>query len=213
MQNDHWLVCPAEISTYIVLKHIFWLISRVFHWNLIGVCAWGVGQWWVNIGDGLVTFEATSQCRTTSMMTKIYNINSLAPGRFEQNFRSLIFKLISVNDGWGIPCKIALRWMPLDLTDDKSTLVQVMAWCCQATSHYLSQCWPWLMSPYGITRPQWVNNIRPQLEQLECLHSENTPAIPWLPILSMSDSFHSKSKLGLQIHDSNKIRNLCQRLH
>ena len=22
-----------------------------------------------------------------------------------------------------------------------STLVQVMAWCCQATSHYLSQCW------------------------------------------------------------------------
>ena len=24
--------------------------------------------------------------------------------------------------------------------DDKSTLVQVMAWCCQASSHYLSQC-------------------------------------------------------------------------
>ena len=23
---------------------------------------------------------------------------------------------------------MALRWMPLDLTDDKSTLVQVMAW-------------------------------------------------------------------------------------
>ena len=32
--------------------------------------------------------------------------------------------------------------MPLYLTDDKSTLVQVMAWCRQATSHYLSQCWP-----------------------------------------------------------------------
>ena len=31
--------------------------------------------------------------------------------------------------------------MPLDLTD-KSTLVQVMAWCRQATSHCLSQCWP-----------------------------------------------------------------------
>ena len=26
--------------------------------------------------------------------------------------------------------------------DDKSTLVQVMAWCRQATSHYLSQWWP-----------------------------------------------------------------------
>ena len=31
-----------------------------------------------------------------------------------------------------------------------------MAWCRQATSHYLSQCWPSSMSPYGVTRPQWV---------------------------------------------------------
>ena len=36
-----------------------------------------------------------------------------------------------------------------------NTLVQVMAWCCQATSHYLSQCWPSSVSPYGVTRPQW----------------------------------------------------------
>ena len=62
-----------------------------------------------------------------------------------------------MNGGWGISYEIALRWMPLDLTDDKSTLVQVMAWCRQATSHYLSQCWPRSMSPNGITRPQWVN--------------------------------------------------------
>ena len=47
--------------------------------------------------------------------------------------------------------------MSLDLTYDKSTLVQVMALCSQATSHQLSQCWPRSMSPYGITRPQWVN--------------------------------------------------------
>ena len=63
-----------------------------------------------------------------------------------------------MTDGWGISCKIALRWMPLDLTDDKSTLIQVMAWCLQATSHYLSQCWPRSLSPYGVTRPQWVND-------------------------------------------------------
>ena len=50
-----------------------------------------------------------------------------------------------------------LRWMPQDLTDDKSTLVQVMAWCRQATSHYLNQCWPRSPTPYGVTRPQWVN--------------------------------------------------------
>ena len=72
------------------------------------------------------------------------------------NFRYVIFKLTLVNGGWGIAYEIALRWMPLDLSDDKSTLVQVRAWCRQATSHYLSQCWPRSMSPNGITRPHWV---------------------------------------------------------
>ena len=62
----------------------------------------------------------------------ISHLNSLAPGRFQFNFRWAIFNLILVNDGWGIFYEIALRWMPLDLTDDKSTLVQVMAWCRQA---------------------------------------------------------------------------------
>ena len=86
-------------------------------------------------------------------------MNSLAPGKFEWNFRHVIFKQILVIDDWGISCEIALTWKPRDLTDDKSTLVQVMAWCRQATSHYLSHCWPNSMSPYGVTRPQWVNSF------------------------------------------------------
>ena len=53
--------------------------------------------------------------------------NSLVPGKFEWNFRYLVIPIISVIDGWGIPCELALRWMSLDLTDYKSTLVQVMA--------------------------------------------------------------------------------------
>ena len=85
-------------------------------------------------------------------------INSLAPGKFEWNFRYVIFKQILVIDGWGISCEIALIWMSLDITDDQSTLVQVMAWCRQATSHYLSQCWPRSLSPYGVTRPHWVKD-------------------------------------------------------
>ena len=47
--------------------------------------------------------------------------------------------------------------MPRDLTDDESILVEVMmAWCHQATSHYLNQCGPRTMSAYGVTGPQWV---------------------------------------------------------
>ena len=77
--------------------------------------------------------------------------------RPQWNFRYVIFKHFSVIDGWGISCEIALIWMSLDFTDDQSTLVQVMAWCRQTTSHYLSQCWPRSLSPYDVTRPQWVN--------------------------------------------------------
>ena len=56
----------------------------------------------------------------------------------------------------------AFWWMWQDPADHQSTLVQVMAWCRQATSHYLSQCWPSSMSPYGVTRPQWVNSSPPE---------------------------------------------------
>ena len=44
--------------------------------------------------------------------------------------------------------------MPWDLTEDKSSLVQVMRWRRQASSDYLSQFWPSSMSPYGVTKPQ-----------------------------------------------------------
>ena len=57
--------------------------------------------------------------------------------------------------------------MFLKITDDKSTLVQVMAWCHQAISSNLNQCWPTFMSPYGI--------IRPQLSSLWHLYEADTP--------------------------------------
>ena len=65
--------------------------------------------------------------------------------------------LILMIDSWDIFCEISLRWMSLDLADDKSTLVQIMAWCCQAASH----CRLIYMSSYGVTRPQWVNALAP----------------------------------------------------
>ena len=44
-------------------------------------------------------------------------------------------------------CNIDVRWMPKKGIVDSSALVQAMAWCHQATSHYLSQCWPRYLSP------------------------------------------------------------------
>ena len=91
---------------------------------------------------------------------------------------------------------------------DKSTLVHVMAWCRQATSHYLNQCWPRSMSPYGVTRPQWVNYWHHIVTYI-LIHtgSGNTwTNLCWFIISrvqwhSSSDNFHKK----YLIHQSLKL--------
>ena len=82
--------------------------------------------------------------------------NSLAPGGFDYSLKLVNVKLITTIHFLSTFCEIAIRWMPQHVTDHKSTLVQVMAWYHQAASHYLSQCWPRSLSPYDVTRPQWV---------------------------------------------------------
>ena len=71
------------------------------------------------------------------------------------DFKNVIFNLALLVGILKSPYDNVLRWMPQYFTDDKSTLVQVMAWCHQATNHYLNQCWPRSPTPYGVTRPQW----------------------------------------------------------
>ena len=116
---------------------------------------------WRRSGDKPLSEPMMVSLLTYICVTRPQWVNSLAPGRFQFTFRQVIFKLILVNGGWGISYEIALRWMPLDFADDKSTLVQVMTWCLQATSHYLSQCWPRSLLPYGVIRPQWVDSSPP----------------------------------------------------
>ena len=68
------------------------------------------------------------------------NQNSLASGLWDNHFRNIIFTLIIQNGRLGTRCEIVLSRMPQKLTDEKSTLVQLMAWWRQETRHYLSQC-------------------------------------------------------------------------
>ena len=41
-----------------------------------------------------------------------------------------------------------------------------MAWYHQATSHYLNQCLPRSMSPYGVIVPQWVGWLKDNCKDL-----------------------------------------------
>ena len=108
---------------------------------------------WIHDLQNSIQFETIPTSNT-----KHTDFNSLAPGKFEWKFRYVIFKRILVIDGWGISSEIALIWMSLEFIDDQSTLVQVTAWCRQATSHYLNQCWLRSLLPYGVTKPQGVKH-------------------------------------------------------
>ena len=79
---------------------------------------------------------------------KIYGIyiNSMAPDWCANNFKSVIYKHMLLIKFMSTFHEIALMWLPQNTFDDKSTLVQVMAWYHQApwtfAMKYLSE------SPY-----------------------------------------------------------------
>ena len=95
---------------------------------------------WCQTGDTSLTVPM--MVKSAIHITQPQWINSLAPGRCENIFTNLFFKHILRTDIWSTSCEICLNWVPQNPTDDRSALVHVMAWCHQATSHYLSQSWP-----------------------------------------------------------------------
>ena len=87
----------------------------------------------------------------------------LAPGRCGNGFKSVISKHMLWITFTSSSCEIALRWMPENAFYVKSTVAQVMAWCHQATSHYLSLWWYRLVLLCVITKPQCVKTSLPQI--------------------------------------------------
>ena len=72
----------------------------------------------------------------------IITFNSLAPGRCGNNLKRVIFEPVLWNGIWSrlsTSCESVSMWMPLNHIDDMSTLVQLMACCLMAPSHYLRQ--------------------------------------------------------------------------
>ena len=63
-------------------------------------------------------------------------------------------------DFLSITCKIALRWMPQDLTDEQSRLVQGIGLLASGNKPLHEQIWPSSTTSYGVTMPQYVNSFR-----------------------------------------------------
>ena len=78
-----------------------------------------------------------------SKLEPLYTLIHWPTGWFYWHFRWVISIVILVIDDWYTSCEIAIRLMQLDLTDDKSTLVQVMALRQQAITWASVNQDPW----------------------------------------------------------------------
>ena len=104
-------------------------------------------------------------CRVDITVIEPMNLNPLALKKLGSVFSKLILGIHILRTFY----EINVRWMPQNPTDDKSALVQVMIWCRQATSHYLSQFDPHLcchmallvfnelIYPISLTLPGCIN--------------------------------------------------------
>ena len=86
------------------------------------------------------------------------NFNSLPPGRCSSNYKRIILKLMMQSNSMSTPCEFTLRWwMSQNVTNGKSTLVQVMAWWSVwyktkfGSQYFGYQLW-W---PFGIGHQNW----------------------------------------------------------
>ena len=71
---------------------------------------------------------------------------------------------------WNAGSKTLIRWWWwwwFNFNHDQSTLVQVMAWCHQSTSHYLDQYWPRSLLPYSFTMLFQLQHMQPQTPSVQ----------------------------------------------
>ena len=107
-------------------------------------------------------------------------------------------------DLWIYACDrpIGLMWLPQKTFDDRSTLVQVMAWCRQAPSHYLTQCQPNLchhMTSLDHNESKHVY-LRTTFETsigIKCLHFRNTSNRAFIYVACLDNREHLNPSLVL----------------
>ena len=79
-----------------------------------------------------------------------------------------IFKCIFIYEKFCILTEISLKVLSKGQIDNKSALVEIMAWCQTSdkpTSHYLNQCWPSSLTHIFDTRGRCVNDDQWKLLQ------------------------------------------------
>ena len=112
-----------------------WLISRLIVWVVKWMNGWmseRVNEWVFSSVTELMNGRVAQWEIAWGRETVAVQFKPLAPGRRGCNFRSTVVKSIWIYI-LGTCWKLISVQLPQNPIGDKSTLVQVMAWCCQAS--------------------------------------------------------------------------------
>ena len=111
-------------------------------------------------------------------------------------FRVLQGAAVGVPQGPADPASTDPSWPPRSPVCKRkkhcNTVRPELAWYLQATSHYLSQCWPRSMSAYDITRSQWLNPMHGNLT----LNLSVPLTSVWASVIPYSSAYGMESRLG-----------------
>ena len=145
---------------------IYMLLFQIFFLRFIFLFC--TRQWW----NAELQSNNLTQIMLQTRHLRIYKrkliwcarLESHLPGTSGCNMKYVILKLNWAMGNFSTCCRTP-PWIPQELCNDMSTLVQVMGFCCQTTRHYLNQCWLSSRTPYGVTRGHcdkaWINSTAP----------------------------------------------------
>ena len=116
-------------------------------------------QWETSLQSNAVSHRLGENLKSALYYNQGY-VDSLAPVRCGLNLYISSFQIQTKDIYlehflWNCP-----QLNTYDITGRQTTLVQVIAWCRQATSHYTNQCWPTSLSPLGVTRQHTTHNTQ-----------------------------------------------------
>ena len=122
-------------SKYIFFKYILWLMFRVFPWKFIDMSLFFIDEKSALVQVMAWGHQTSTQCLhlwSTSIVpygiTCPQLVNSSLSGQHGRHFAD-VFKCIFLNKKLCILVQISLKFVPKGLIDNKSVLVQEMAWC------------------------------------------------------------------------------------
>ena len=87
--------------------------------------------------------------------------NTLRPRHNGRHYADDIFKWNFLNENVWISIKISLKFVPRGPINNSPTLVQVMTWRRPGDKPLSEPMMVWLPTHICVTRPQWVNSLRP----------------------------------------------------